>query len=107
MSRKPPDTDWTESVFNDPRQLTMVFAVRPEDDFDTLHRKNPQIWRDFRKSILDHFNRGERTLSLDTILKDITGGVTLQPEIIDRYWQLFISNHQEMEHVLTRTGSPK
>lgn len=100
MSRKPPnDEDWNESLFNDPRQLTMAFAARPEDDFETLHRKNPQIWRDFRKSILDRFNRGERALDLDAIMKDVTGGVTLKPEIIERYWQLFTSNHQEMEHV--------
>ena len=104
MPKKPfEEEEWTESVFNDPRQLVMEFAVIPESDFETFHRKNPQIWRDFRKTVLARFNKGERSISIAAIIKDITGGVTLKPEIIDRYWQLFVSNHQEMQNVLTRT----
>lgn len=55
MSKKLPDDEWTESLFNDPRQIAMEFTVHPESDFETFHNKNPQIWRDFRKLVLDHF----------------------------------------------------
>jgi len=101
MSRKPDDESWAESPFNDPRQIAMDFAVHPEDDFETFHLKNPRIWREFRTMILERYNHGERTLDPGAILKDITGGVTLRQEIVTRYWTLFTSNHQEMEHAFT------
>ena len=107
MSKKLPDDEWTESLFNDPRQIAMEFTVHPESDFETFHNKNPQIWRDFRKLVLDHFNRGNRTLDLGAIMKEVTGGVTLKSEITDKYWNLFISNHQELQNVFVVTKAPE
>lgn len=40
-------------------------------------------------------------------MKEVTGGVTLKSEITDKYWNLFISNHQELQNVFVVTKAPE
>lgn len=79
----------------------MSFAIRPEDDFETFHQKNPNIWREFRKAVLDRFNAGIRVINVEEVMKEVTCGTVLKHEIIEKYWKLFISNHQELENVFS------
>jgi len=91
--------DWNESPFNDPRQLGMDFSARPEDDFSLFHKKNPHIWREFRHLVLDKVNSGQKKIAAKEILKVITSGTALREDLVKQYQELFISNHQELEHV--------
>ena len=91
--------DWDDSPFNDPRQVKMAFSVRPEDDFNLFHKKNPHIWREFRHFVLDKINSGQKQINAKEILKVITGGTDLQEKLVKQYQELFTSNHQELSHV--------
>jgi len=99
-------SDWDESLFNDPRQVAMDFEERPGDDFDGFHKKNPWIWRQFRTAILEQLNAGNKRVDAAKTLNKIMSGTKLNSALIGKYQELFISNHQELEHVF-ESGTPE
>jgi len=91
---------WNDSViFNDPRQIAMSFIENPGDEFSVFHKKNPWIWRHFRTAVLQAVNDGQKKVDAFEILKQATNGVVLRDELVRQYKELFVSNHQELEHV--------
>jgi hypothetical protein len=99
-------SDWDESPFNDPRQVAMDFDDSPGDDFDSFHKQNPWIWRQFRTAVLEQLNTGDKNVSAAKILSKIMSGTNLHSALIKKYQELFISNHQELEHVF-ESAAPK
>jgi hypothetical protein len=92
-------SDWDESVFNDPRQVSMNFVKNPADDFSSFHTKNPWIWRQFRHLVLDKINAGIKNVDAKEIMRAVMGNTALRDDLVRQYIELFTSNHQELSHV--------
>lgn len=107
MSRHPKDPDEPiDPLVNDPRQLAMPFAIRPEGTFELFHHRNPEVWRKFRAAVLETtFSSAKQSIDAREILVKITGGTVLNDSIVEHYKALFISNHQELEHVFSGVES--
>lgn len=92
--------DWQDQIlFNDPRQLSMSFIESPGDEFHIFHSKNPWVWRQFRTSVLEAINSGQKKVNAAEILKKVINGVVLRDDLVRQYKELFVSNHQELENV--------
>lgn len=80
-------------------QIKMGFIKSPNDDFSEFHKRNTWIWRIFRTYVLQAVNSGHKKVNAAELLNRATNGVVLRPEIVEKYKELFIANHQELENV--------